>query len=359
MNIAIAQSQMSDQQNTPISATVIGQNEESLRNELHTAMQSLKKREPFESTYKRFLINGMVSTKRPLLPKDKFYKRIGSDLRYRVESYVQQTRGKDPFDRISQRQPLQDEHMRVAFTLREVKKHEQKTLLDVTIAALPRRYGMDATARRKHLQSIAVGLQNTTSTKPTAARRNSITTNTTVMAGDQKARLDQQIAEAKAREVERQRKREEEDRKKRDDDVKRKAKAETPQHALFKIVYPIFKKLWDMEFSHLGNINPFRIVIDRENCASCGAPDYFDVIDKPMNLTYIERKVDAMEYTSLQSFFQDIELMIANALLYNSDMTNPYRVAAEEMKKRYRKIAKKVVQTLQQKQQAARKVAAK
>ena len=351
--------------NTPISATEkIGQDEEGLRNELHAAMQSLKKREPFESTYKRFLMNGLVSTKRPLLSKDKFYKRIGSDLRYRVESYVQQTRGKDPFDRISQRQPLQDEHMRVAFTLREAKKHEQKTLLDVTLSALPRRYGMDAVVRRKHVQSIAVGLQNinnTTSAKRTssAARQNSNITDAMETSHEQKTRLDQQIVEAKAREVERQRKREEEDRKKRDNDVKRKAKAETPQHALYKIVYPIFKKLWDMEFPHLGNTNPFRIVIDRENCGSCGAPDYFDVIDTPMNLTYIERKVDAMEYTVLQAFFQDIELMIANALLYNSDVSNPYRIAAQEMKKRYHKIAKKVVQTLQQKQQAARQEAAK
>ena len=348
---------MSAKLNTPISATEIGEDEESLRSELHAAMQSLKKREPFESTYKRFLLNGSVSTKRPLLPKDKFYKRIGSDLRYRVESYVQQTRGKDPFDRISQRQPLQDDHMRAAFTLREAKKHEQKALLDVTLSALPRRYGMDAAVRRKHIQGVAVGLQNTTSTKQTVARRNGTSTTALEIASEQKSRLDQQIAEAKAREVERQRKREEEDRKKRDNDAKRKAKAETPQHALYKIVYPIFKKLWDMEFPHLGNTNPFRIVIDRENCASCGAPDYFDVIDKPMNLTYIERKVDAMEYTVLQAFFQDIELMIANALLYNSDVSNPYRIAAQEMKKRYHKIAKKVVQTLQQKQQAARKEA--
>jgi Bromodomain len=333
------------------SVKVIAQDEEGLRNDLHSAAQSLKKREPYESTFKRFLMNGLVSTKRPLLPKDKFYKRIGSDLRHRVESFVQQTRGKDPFDRISQRQVLQEEHMRVAFTLREAKKHEQKTLLDVTLSALPRRYGMDATTRRQHLEGIAIGLQNTPSSKLTA-RRNANVTDATEIALQQ-TRLDQQIAEAKAREQARQRKSEEADRKKRDDDIKRKAKAETPQHTLHKIIQPIFKKLWDMEFQHLGGINPFRIVIDRDNCASCGAPDYFDVIDTPMNLTYVERKVDAMEYISLQAFFQDIELMIANALLYNSDVTNPYRIAAEEMRKRFRKIAKKVVQSLQQKQQQA------
>lgn len=56
-----------------------------------------------------------------------------------------------------------------------------------------------------------------------------------------------------------------------------------------------------------------------------------------------------MEYESIQAFFADVDLMISNALLYNSDPSNPYRMAAEEMKKRYMKIAKKLLQALQQK----------
>lgn len=335
-------------------STAQGQDEEGLRNQLRAAMQSLKRREPLEPTYKRYLMNGIVSTRRPILPKDKFYKRIGSDLRGRVEPFMQQTRGKDPFDRISQRQPLQEDHMRAALTLREPKKHEQKALLDVTLSALPRRFGVDAASRRRQLEGITVGLQSEVKTvirartppPPSAAQQTE--------KARQQAKLDQQRAETKSREKARQQ-RDEAERKKREEEMKRKARAETPQHALHKIYQPIFKKLWEMEFPHLGGINPFRSVIDRDNCAICGAPDYFDVIDTPMNLTYIQHKVDSMEYISLQSFFQDIELMIANAMLYNSDASNPYRVAAEDMKKRYRKIAKKVVQMLQQKQRAARK----
>ena len=57
-----------------------------------------------------------------------------------------------------------------------------------------------------------------------------------------------------------------------------------------------------------------------------------------------------MEYETLQAFFADVDLTISNALLYNSDMGNPYRVAAEEMKKRYMKIAKKAVQAEKEKQ---------
>ena len=60
-----------------------------------------------------------------------------------------------------------------------------------------------------------------------------------------------------------------------------------------------------------------------------------------------------MEYKTLKEFFADVDLMISNALLYNSDPSNPFRIAAEEMKKRYLKIAKKVVQTLQQQKQQA------
>jgi hypothetical protein len=80
-------------------------------------------------------------------------------------------------------------------------------------------------------------------------------------------------------------------------------KAESPQQALHKIIEPVFKKLWDMEFAALNNTNPFRIVIDRDNCASIGAPDYFSVITIPMNLTYIKRKIDSEQYTTLQQFF--------------------------------------------------------
>ena len=74
-----------------------------------------------------------------------------------------------------------------------------------------------------------------------------------------------------------------------------------------------------------------------------------------MNLTYIQQKVEKMEYESLHAFFADVDLMIKNALVYNSDPKNPYRIAAEEMKKRYKKHAKKIVQSLQQQKQAQSK----
>lgn len=118
---------------------------------------------------------------------------------------------------------------------------------------------------------------------------------------------------------------------------------ETPQQALYHVYQPMFQVLWDMEYPNLNGTNPFRIVIDAKNCEAMGVPDYCDIIKKPMNLTYIQEKVNNKNYVTLQEFFEDIELLIANALLYNSDPMNPFHVAANVMKKRYLKERKKVL----------------
>lgn len=108
----------------------------------------------------------------------------------------------------------------------------------------------------------------------------------------------------------------------------------------------VAQKLWDMEFPQLNNSNPFRVVIDRNNFETV-APNYFDVIKTPMNLTYIKQKADKFEYVSLQDFFEDVQLMISNALTYNSDPKSPYRVAAKEMKREYVKLRKEIIEIIQ------------
>jgi hypothetical protein len=252
--------------------------------------------------------------------------------------------GKDPFDRISQRKPLEEAAMRGAFTLREAKEHEQQALLEATLAARE----LDP-ARKRYLDGIALGLQSRQEKKMRTMINAPSVMEQTEQA-KQLAELDRQRANARKRE-EARRRREEEERRQKEEELNRKKNAlETPQQALHKLIDPVFKKLWDMEFVNLGGTNPFRIVIDRENCASIGAPDYFDVITIPMNLTYIQEKVRKMQYATLQEFFGDMDLMIDNALTYNSDTGNPYRIAAEEMKKRHMRIVKKVWSQIQQKQ---------
>ena len=74
-----------------------------------------------------------------------------------------------------------------------------------------------------------------------------------------------------------------------------------------------------------------------------------------MNLTYMQDKINNLQYENLPSFFQDVDLMLNNALKYNNDTNNPYHVAANEMKRKFLKIRKKVISTLQQKHQAQNK----
>lgn len=322
-----------------------GPNEADLRRQLQEALRDLERRQPLDPSYKRFLTGGQVTNKKPALPKadkkDKSYKSIGSDLRARVELFAEQTQGKDPFDRISQRQPLQEDAMRAALTLREGKEHEQKALLEATLSTLPKRDGMDATTRRRYLKAICMGLRESGGA-PRVARS---AAGTPVPPAAQ-AEFERQSAQA--REAARMKEQAAERRRQEAENSKRRKRAETPQGKLHQLISPILKLLWDMEFAQLGGINPFRTPIDRENCASCGAPDYFDYIKKPMNLSYIQHKVENLEYTSLQQFFQDVELMVNNALLYNSDPNNPYHTAAKELRKQFRQAARKVVANLKE-----------
>ncbi|KAL7535497.1 hypothetical protein ACHAXR_006530 [Thalassiosira sp. AJA248-18] len=162
-----------------------------------------------------------------------------------------------------------------------------------------------------------------------------------------------QIEEAKKREkVLRERlEREEEENKRqiekeREEQERRERALETPRDALHRLYEPIFTALWDMEFSALGNTNPFRMVIDASNCVDMGVPDYCDVIKKPMNLTYIQTKVNNKSYESLQEFLEDVDLIVKNALQYNHVTVNPYHIAAKVFRKKFRKLAKPLVQSL-------------
>jgi hypothetical protein len=271
--------------------------EDELRKSLRQALQSLSRREPLEPTYKKLILHGTVTSRRPVLVKDNFYRKVGSRLRERVESFLALTQGKDPFDRISQRQPLEDSAMRAALTLREAKEHEQQPLLDATLAAL----GMDEQkrTRQRHFEGMALMLQ-TEKKKPTRTstsnHKSSLATtnnNNAILSAVEvteqarhHAELERQRAQARARELARRR-RDEEERQQAQEELarKRKESSSPEQTTLHKYYYPIFKKLWDMEFVNLNSTNPFRIVIDRDNCAAMGAADYFDVIKTPVSST--------------------------------------------------------------------------
>ena len=376
-----------------------------LRKMLRGRLQKVTRREPLDPTYKYLLLRGggsSSSRSSPVIPqKEKLYRKTASNLRDRVDTYLQ-SGGDDAVGRKRgrYREALKEESMRAAFSLRHGKKHEQESLLVAAVAASLRRRLpgslVDEGTRRSRIEAMALGLQEKERKKKQKIDNKVLAAAKQKILVAEKAALEKEKEEAdskekaaaleeklrqkekeryeakereiedrerqrtieKARERERERelsrkKAEEEERtriqKEKEEELRRQRLAETPQQALHRLYEPIFRSLWDMEFANLHGTNPFRLVIDKNNCADMGVPDYCDIITTPMNLTYIQEKVEAKSYESLELFFGDVELLISNALLYNSDPSNEFHIAAKELKRKYKKLAKKVVQMLQTK----------
>eukprot|EP00560_Eucampia_antarctica_P009814 CAMPEP_0197830192 /NCGR_PEP_ID=MMETSP1437-20131217/6788_1 /TAXON_ID=49252 ORGANISM="Eucampia antarctica, Strain CCMP1452" /NCGR_SAMPLE_ID=MMETSP1437 /ASSEMBLY_ACC=CAM_ASM_001096 /LENGTH=409 /DNA_ID=CAMNT_0043432405 /DNA_START=107 /DNA_END=1336 /DNA_ORIENTATION=- len=375
-----------------------------LRKMLRSRLQRVTRREPLDPSYRYLLRLG--SSRPPQIPtKDKLYKKMGSDLRERVEAYFQNG-GDDAVGRKRgrHRDALEEDAMKAGFSLRNSKKHEQDSLLSASLAsALGRRIPgsmVDEGTRRKRIEAMVMGLQEKEKKKRqkidnkvlAAAKQKILMAEKTILLKEKEkaltfnskekaAALEEKLRqkekerhEAKDQDIEdrerqrnidkaRERERERETARKKtvdeersrvqtekEDELRRARLAETPQQALHRLYEPIFRALWDMEFANLHGTNPFRLVIDKKNCADMGVPDYCDIIKKPMNLTYIQEKVEAKTYESLQEFFADVELLVSNALLYNSDPGNEFHVAAKDLKRKSKKLAKRVVQMLQTQQ---------
>ena len=333
--------------------------EDDLRKQLRSALLSLNRREPLEPTYKKLLERNTLTRKAATIPKNKFYKRIGSRLRERVEVYTREMQGKDPFDRISQRKPMDEAGMRAAFTLREAKEHEQQPLLEATLSTMAMH-----PERKRLLDGMALGLQTRNKKKPRTTHSpifgNSAAAQTQM--ARQRAELERQKNQAKQWEEARMQ-RERDDRRQRVEEMEESRRimnhhndggGSSGSNALQKIIEQVCKKYWDMEFPNLGGTNPFRIVIDRKSAPTI-APDYFNIITTPMNLTYVKDKTKGRKYTTLNQFFADIDLIIENALKYNMGEANPYRIASEDLKKKHTKIVKGVWKQIKEKQKLQNK----
>ncbi|KAG8852961.1 nuA3 HAT complex component nto1 [Tulasnella sp. 330] len=59
------------------------------------------------------------------------------------------------------------------------------------------------------------------------------------------------------------------------------------------------------------------------------APDYYDIVEKPMTWTKIHKKLENVEYMTVQDFKDDLLLVISNSLFYNAPNTPPYRAAVK------------------------------
>ncbi|PWN29037.1 hypothetical protein BDZ90DRAFT_250353 [Jaminaea rosea] len=64
------------------------------------------------------------------------------------------------------------------------------------------------------------------------------------------------------------------------------------------------------------------------------APDYYDVIKNPMDLSLMLKNVKSGKYRTKESFRRDLDLIWDNCLIYNSEPSHPLRVSANLMRKR-------------------------
>jgi Bromodomain len=332
----------------PPTATV---DEEDLRKDLRELLQKVTRREPLDTTYKHLIMNGVVTPRKPVIPNYKVYtKSMPGCLRECLETFGQV----HEWDRIAQRQHDQwdESSLRAAFTLREPKKHEIEELLEATLAAKNTRHTL---AREAYVEAMALGLQSK-ELKVLKQREESRQLTQKKVAQQQEeertAHMEQQQRNREAARRRREMQEAEEEEEERREEEQRRQQENTPGRKVSTFVMSVFQNLWDMEFANLGNTNPFRTVIDKTNCVAMGVPDYCSIVKNPMNLTWIQRKLEKAQYESLAAFFADVDLMLQNALLYNSDPNNDYHLAAKEMYDRYKRIRKQVSNKLKKMRQA-------
>ena len=63
-----------------------------------------------------------------------------------------------------------------------------------------------------------------------------------------------------------------------------------------------------------------------------GAPDYYEVVEHPMDFTKIRAKLREGVYHGASAFFADVRLVFANAMLYNAEPEHSVHVAALRLK---------------------------
>ena len=72
------------------------------------------------------------------------------------------------------------------------------------------------------------------------------------------------------------------------------------------------------------------------------APDYYDIIKKPMDLGTMAKKLKAQQYNSKEEFVTDLNLIWSNCMLYNTVPDSIYRRHASSMKRKAYELMKKV-----------------
>ncbi|ORX84482.1 hypothetical protein BCR32DRAFT_291291 [Anaeromyces robustus] len=72
------------------------------------------------------------------------------------------------------------------------------------------------------------------------------------------------------------------------------------------------------------------------------APNYYEIIKKPMDLSLMTRKLKGLQYNSKEEFESDLELIWSNCLAYNTDPKSPFRTHAIKMRAKANSLMKSV-----------------
>ena len=64
-------------------------------------------------------------------------------------------------------------------------------------------------------------------------------------------------------------------------------------------------------------------------------PDYLEIIQKPMDLGTIKKKLMGKEYSNQDEFLEDVYLIFENCRKYNTDPRNPVRILCEDLQTQF------------------------
>lgn len=96
-----------------------------------------------------------------------------------------------------------------------------------------------------------------------------------------------------------------------------------PLNDVKSVVKPLISKLMAMKWAGWGN--PFSVVLRRNNAP----PGYFEIVRRPMNLTYIRDNLNRNQYSTVGKVADDLDLLVDNALAFNRPSDPVYQQAVE------------------------------
>jgi len=93
------------------------------------------------------------------------------------------------------------------------------------------------------------------------------------------------------------------------------------------ILYDHCERILNELKNYVEHSGPFLNKVNKRD-----APNYYEIIKKPMDLSLMTRKMKGLQYNSKEEFANDLELIWSNCLAYNTDPKSPFRTHAIKMR---------------------------